>query len=168
MKDEFKINIVPNKSRTYMLPFLSSQFNFDLADGLLNTYLSFDKEDELFCLLYDWSSDSEFLKFEGMLMKHVLFVTHEDYNGKTLYKFRLSRNMLEGRDKFIEGLYTDFSEEHKDSIVHYLCEIKAGNMLRIVEILNPDGALSSTPPDMNNEVFSNSISKMIITRDDFS
>ena len=61
MKDEFKINIVPNKSRTYMLPFLSSQFDFDLADGLLNTYLSFDKEDELFCLLYDWSSDSDCL-----------------------------------------------------------------------------------------------------------
>ena len=167
MRDEFKIKIIPNKSRTFMLPFLAEQFEVDLNDRLVNTYISFKEEDEEFCLLYDWSSEPSFLKFEGVLMSHGLFIRHEDFNGKTLYRFRLSRNMLDGRSKFIKGLYKEFSSDHKNAISSSLSKLKANNTSRIMEILSPDGLLSSTPPEMSKEVFSKNISKMKITPDNF-
>lgn len=168
-QQDFMINVIPNKSRTYMLPYLTAQFDFDFNNRLLNTYLSFDgdEDDESFCLLYDWHAGADFIKFEGLLMKHVLFLYHKDYDGKTLYKFRLSRHMSIGREQFINGLYTEFSEDHKKSIEKYLNDQNASNKHRIMEILDPDGELSSTPPDMEKETFSNHIKEIKITRDTF-
>lgn len=167
-QQQYMINVMPNKSRTYMLPFLAAQFDFEFNQRLVNTYISFDdKQDESFCLLYDWHAGPDFLKFEGLLMKHTLFLSHEDYDDKTLYRFRLSRHMSMGREKFVQGLYTEFSQDHKESIVKYLNDENATNKHRIIEILDPDGELSSTPPDMEKETFSNHVKEITITRDTF-
>ena len=167
MRQEFKLNIVPNKSKTYMLPLIAEQFNFNLAQGLVNTYLSFDEKDEVFCLLYKWSSDPAFLKFEGELMKNHLFVGHQDYNKYTVYKFRLSRHMKAERDLMIKGKYKDFSDEHKKAVMNFLENIKAKNKHRIEAILSKHADLTSLAPDIKNETFVKNIKVIEIKRETF-
>ena len=168
MMTENKVNVVKNKSTTYMLPFVDAQVNFKFKHQILNSYLSFDKGDDIFCILYDWSADPDFLKFEKEMMDHGLYIGHHDYGDKCLYKFRLTRNMGIGKDHFIKGDHSKFAENHKDAIVKYLFGIGAKNALRIVQILNPDDPLTSVPPDMENEVFMNNVKVITLTRDYFS
>ena len=114
---DVKLDIKPNKSLTYMLPFLDSVLDFKFKELILNSYISFDDSDELFCILYDWKSDRDFLKFEGELMNHTLYCSHEDYNDKVLFKFRLPKNLALGRDLFLKGDYKSFSGPHKRAII---------------------------------------------------
>ena len=167
MKEEFKINVVKNKSTTYMLPFVNEQVNFKFRHQLVNSYLSFEKGDDVFCVMYDWSCLEPFLKFEGEMMNHHLYVGHEDYGGTTVYKFRLSRNMKIGRDSFVNGKYGEFSQSHKDSIIKHLIDIGATNVQRIKDILSTFATLTSDPPDMHSEVFMNNVKKLKIITDDF-
>tara|TARA_R110002020_G_scaffold100855_5_gene238070 strand:- start:5129 stop:5635 length:507 start_codon:yes stop_codon:yes gene_type:complete len=167
MKERFKLKIVPNKSKTYMLPFVGAQFDFDLTDRLINTYLSFEEGDDEFCMMYQWSSDPAFLKFEGMLMKHHLFIGHVDYGTYTVYKFKLSRNMQLGKEAFIKGEYTKFSDDHKKAIMKYLNEIAASNAGRISQIMTEGIPLSSDPPKMENEIMSNNVKEIKIITETF-
>lgn len=167
MKDEFKIKVVKNKSTTYMLPFVNVHVDFQFKHQLVNTYLSFVEGDDLFCVMYDWIALPAFLKFERQMMEHHLYVGHEDYGSKTVYKFRLSGNMQEGKEKFIAGKYDEFSQNHKDSIMKHLVEIGATNVQRISDIMSTFAPLTSTPPDMKSEVFDNSIKKLKIIPRDF-
>ena len=48
MKNEVRISIVPNKSKTYLLPILDEQVEFKFKENLLNSYCSFKDNDELF------------------------------------------------------------------------------------------------------------------------
>jgi len=155
MKDEFKINIEKNKSTTYMLPVVDEQVNFKFRYKILNSYLSFEEGDNIFCILYDWSSHEDFLKFEGELMKNDMYMGHEDYGEKCLYKFRLDNKMLAGRDAFIEGNHSKFSISHKESIKRYLSEIGAQNIVSITQILSPESIKVSAKPKMTKETFVN-------------
>ena len=136
-----------------MLPFLDSQVNFKYKHLILNSYIYYDDNDELFCILYNWSSDPEFLKFEGKLMEHHLYDSHDDYNDKVVYKFRLSRDMVIGKNLFLKGDYKSFSDDHKNSIVSYLTEKKVGNLKNIIEILSVDSDRNSLAPDKELETF---------------
>ena len=160
MKDEYNIKIVPNKSQTYMFPFIGEQVGFEFEYNLINTYLSFEDGDDTFCVMYKWSSDLDFLKFEGTLMNNHLFVGHEDYGDHTVYKFRLSRHMKIGREHFIKGNYHLFSLEHKASIMSNLLKMGATNLGRIQQILDEKGELTSSPPLMENETLSNHVKKI--------
>lgn len=160
MIDEFKLNMIKNKSTTYMLPFVNVHVDFQFKSQLLNTYLSFIDGDDIFCVMYEWIALPAFLEFEGKMMSHHLYVGHEDYGSKTVYKFRLSGNMKEGREKFIKGDYTKFSENHKTSIMKHLVEINATNKLKIANIMNDLSPITSDAPDMKLEVFSNNIRKL--------
>tara|TARA_R110002049_G_scaffold170715_3_gene337336 strand:- start:1251 stop:1769 length:519 start_codon:yes stop_codon:yes gene_type:complete len=155
MKTEFKINVIRNKSITYMLPFLDSELKLEFKHHILNSYLSFKNDDDLFCILYSWSPSQDFLKFEGTLMSNDIFVGHEDYGEKCLYKFRLNNKMFAGREAFINGRYVDFSISHKKFIEDYLNDIKATNMVNIMMILDPLSARGSDKPDMFKETFIN-------------
>lgn len=167
MKETFKINVVKNKSTTYMLPFVNEQVNFKFHHQLVNSYLSFEEGDDVFCVMYDWIASPDFLKFEGEMMEHNLYVGHEDYGSKTVYKFRLSRHMQAGRESFINGKYGEFSQEHKDSVIKHLIDSGATNVQRIKDIMSTFAVLTSTPPDMNEEVFMNNIKKLTITPETF-
>lgn len=167
MKNEFKLNIVPNKSTTYLLPFVIEQFEFNMYPGLKNTYVSFDGNDELFCIMYKWTADPEFLKFESNMMKNHLYVGHQDYGEYSVYKFRLSRNMLTGRELFLKGEYKNFSDAHKDAISVYLDRRGAKNKERIISMLDKNDSLFSTPPIIENEIVINNVQKVKIQRETF-
>lgn len=174
MKEKKTIDIKPNKSSTYLLPFVDLQVDFEFLYLLRNSYLSYEDQDEVFCVLYEWNSNPKFTKYEDKLMNHILFEGHEDFGELALYKFRLTRNMQDARKLFVNGKYSMFTDEHKDAIQAFLQKRGFSNVERIKKILqrsedmreelneklsvtiDPNQELSSAP-DMVNETFTNHV-----------
>jgi len=165
MKDTFKINLVKNKSLTYMLPLVDTEVKFEYAQFLLNCYVSFDDGDETFCVMYAWSSKPGFLKYEGKLMSHPMYLGHSDFGEKVVYKFKLTHVMKRGRELFAEGKYKDFSDSHKKAIEEYMKKMGYNNVSRIRKILDKQDSVKSDAPDMQLETVSRNINKLIIKTD---
>lgn len=165
MKPIFKFNIVANKSKTYMLPLLMKHVNIDFENHIQNTYLSFEGDDDIFCILYNWSSIESFLTYEGMLMDHPMYIGHVDYGDKVLYKFQLTHEIRKSRKLFVEGKLKEIQEDHKQLIIDYVNKRGFRNADRIRRIVQTDGDLISSPPDMESETSQTQINKLIITPD---
>lgn len=165
MKPTYKINLVKNKSITYILPYLIKYFDFSVTTGLLNTYINYEENDKVFCIMYKWSSDPDFLKFEGKIMDHPLFVGHIDYGKNVVYKFKLPMVVSKGVEKFIKGKYVEFSDEHKKAVLDHMKSMGYKNTYRIQEIMDPDGKLSSDAPTWENETLSNHVEELVFNVD---
>lgn len=161
MKDTYKINIEKNKSLTYMLPIIHDKIGLDFQQFLVNSYLSFDGDDT-FCVMYKWSSDPQFLKYEGKLMNHPLCVGHTDYGNTVVYRFQLTLEMKRERELFVNGQYSSFSDHHKKSILDYMKLRGFNNFSRIARILDKKDSLSSDPPNMDLETLDKHVSKLVI------
>jgi hypothetical protein len=146
-----------NKSLTYMLPFIDQELDLEFNELILNSYISNEEGDDVFCILYNWKSDQNFLKYEGELMKSSIFIGHEDYEDKVLYKFKMSEDMIAARKKYIKGEYKNFSKDHREAIISYLTRMRVPNLKNIVEILDKNASRSSEPPVVENEIFTNSV-----------
>lgn len=165
MKPIFKFDIVANKSKTYMLPLLMKHVDIKFENHIQNTYLSFEDEDDMFCILYNWSSIESFLTYEGMIMDHPMYIGHVDYGDKVLYKFELTHEIRKSRNLFIEGRLKDIQDGHKDLIIKYVNDRAYRNADRIRRIVQTDGDLISGPPDMKSETSQTQINQLIITPD---
>lgn len=169
-----KVNIVPTKSSTYFLPILNSIVNFKFLNLLQNSYVMNNKEEGAFSVLYKWSGKQEFTKYEEELMKHHLFVGHEDYGEYVLYKFKLPKNAQNILKLFIAGKYSEYPYESKIAIYDFLKARGFMNSDKIYKILNKDEGLRiqmekelgapipkgnelSSIPDMDSENFENSV-----------
>lgn len=141
MMKEITIEIVPNKSTTYLLPIVDQQIDFEFLYLLRNTYMSHDGENGDFCVLYEWSSNVKFTAFEKRLMEHTLFTKHEDYDNYVLYRFKLTKNMEDHKILFINGKYSMFSDKNKEIINKHLLKRGITNADRIKKILNRDEKL---------------------------
>jgi len=167
MKPIFKVDIKPNKSKTYMLPLLMKHVNIGFLNLMQNTYLSFQEGDDLFCVLYHWTSSHDFLKFEGELMEHPMYAGHADYGDRVLYKFNITHDMKKARQLMIDGNLKGYSDVQKQIIGDYVSERGFKNADRIKNILSSNGELTSAAPDMESETSSKQISKLIIKPDTF-
>lgn len=165
MKPIFKFDIVQNKSKTYMLPLLMKHVDIDFYNHIQNTYLSFEGEDDMFCILYNWSSIESFLRYEGKIMEHPMYVGHVDYGDKVLYKFNLTHDMKKSRQLFIEGRLKEIPDGHKDLIIKHVNDRGFRNADRIRRIVQTDGDLSSAPPNMDSETSQTQINQLIIKPD---
>tara|TARA_R110000850_G_scaffold90138_1_gene192299 strand:+ start:2127 stop:2639 length:513 start_codon:yes stop_codon:yes gene_type:complete len=165
MKSTFKIDVIKNKSLTYMLPLIHAEVNFDFLQFLVNSYVSFNDEDETYCVMYKWNSSQEFLKYEGRLMNHPLYIGHADFGETVVYKFQLTLQMKKARALFLEGNYKSFSNAHKAHIFSYIKLRGYNNGTRIAKILDKDDALVSPKPELKNEVVKNHI-KELTTKND--
>lgn len=138
-----------------MIPLIHEQVNLEFKSRIINSYLSFEDGDSIFCILYDWTADQDFLKFENRIMNHDLFKNHEDYGENCLYKFNLSSDMLKGRDLLINNKHSEFSSRHKKAIENYIVEMGFNNLDSILRILDPKDEKGSVHPNMYNETFIN-------------
>jgi hypothetical protein len=161
MKPRFKININKNKSLTYMLPLVNSKVNFDLFQFLENTYISFENGDELFCVMYKWSSNEQFLKYEGRLMQDPLYIGHADFGETVVYKFKLTLEMRKARALFVKGNYKGYTDQQKKEILEYVKLRGFTNGLRISNILDKSTDVFSPPPKLEDEVVQNHINTLI-------
>ena len=162
MKPIFKFDIVANKSKTYMLPLLMKHVKIQFENHILNTYLSFQEGDDVFCILYKWSSEATFLTYEGEIMDHPMYVGHVDYGDKVLYKFNLTHEIKKSRQLMIEGKLKEFSDEHKQLIGSYVSDRGFKNANRIKEIVDSEGSLTSAAPDIKSETSETQINEIII------
>jgi len=167
MKPIFKFDIRANKSKTYMLPLLMKHVKIDFLTHLQNTYLSFQDGDDLFCILYQWSSAHDFLAFEGELMEHPMYAGHADYGDKVIYKFNLTHDMKKARQLMIDGNLKGYSDEHKKVVADYVTKMRFKNADRIKDILDTSGNLTSAAPDMESETSSTQINKLILKPESF-
>tara|TARA_R110002049_G_scaffold231127_2_gene403453 strand:+ start:39864 stop:40421 length:558 start_codon:yes stop_codon:yes gene_type:complete len=162
MKDIYKINLVKNKSLTYMFPLVDSEVNFEFKQFLLNCYTSFDKDDATFCVMYKWNSNPDFLKYEGKLMNHPMYIGHSDFGENVVYKFKLTHVMKIGRELFVQGKYKEFADSHKKTILEYMKKMGYNNVSRITKILDKNEALKSDAPDMDLESVSKNVDKLVV------
>ena len=167
MKEKYNINVVKNKSTTYILPYLASQVDILFRKNLLNSYLSFEEEDGIFCVMYKWSSDQNFLKYEDYLMNHQLYLGHADFGEVVVYKFRVSVNMKQAINRFKKADYIFFSDKHKDYILSYLEKNNFKHISKVKDVMSPNSEVISDPPDMFKETLCNHVKEIVIHRDDF-
>ena len=167
MKNKIALNVVKNKSITYMMPLIHSVSKIGFQQFLLNSYLSFEDGDNVFCILYKWSSNPDFLKYESELEKHPLYVGHADFGEHVVYKFNLTVSMEREKSLFIQGRYEEFSNHHKKCILEYMDFMGYKNGRRIKDIMTRGGKIKSTPPEVSNEVLMNSVKRMNIITDNF-
>ena len=128
-----KINIVTNKSKLFFTPVFNTVVPIQYFSKLKNTYIWYDTFwDECFCLLYEFDGRlrGNFKSRKGypvyednILFSHDLFDGFEDYHQYVLYKFKLTDEMLEFRDKLIEGRYSKLPEEYKETIINFNIEV---------------------------------------------
>jgi hypothetical protein len=166
MKSTFKIEVSKNKSLTYMLPLVHSEVDFDFFQFLLNSYVSFNDDDELYCVMYKWNSSKGFLKYEGRIMNHPLYVGHADFGETVVYKFQLTFQMKKARALFLSGDYKNFSEAHKAHIISYMELRGYNNGTRIAKILNKEDELTSTKPEIGKEVVKNHVKELTSKNED--
>lgn len=163
----FKITLLRNKSNTYIFPYLDWQVQFEFIENIANTYLYYSDDEKYFCVLYKWSSDPRFMKFENKMFSNHLFVDHLDYEDYVLYRFRLSRAMQEAVDLFVKGGYKDFQPEHKNFIRDYLKRVKASNAKKIEGIMSKGFKICSEPPSIYFETFTNHLKVVEVRRASF-
>ena len=163
---KYKINLVKNKSITYIFPFVSSYVDFKFTNKILNSYVSFEN-DELFCVMYKWSSDHDFLKFEKEISENPLYIGHSDFDDKVVYRFKLNDDLRKGMNLFLQGDYSLFSEKHKKCVSDYVKSSGYKNAYRIIKIMDKDEDLSSDPPDMMLEDLMENVKKISMNQDVF-
>lgn len=155
--NKYEVEKVPNKSKTYILPIVDSKLRLEFNYLIKSTYLSYDGDDEYFCILYEWKSDPAFIKFEGRIMNHPMYAGHVDYGKMVLFKFETTIAIKHSIKMLLRGEVHEIRDEHKDFIVAYLKKTGKTNISRIVNILDPKGELKSSAPEMENETASKCI-----------
>lgn len=160
MKDIFKMNVVKNKSLTYMLPMFYETIGVRFPQFLVNTYVSFEIGDDVFCLLYKWRSDPDFLKYEKELSEHPLYLGHVDFGEKVCYKFSYTLLMKKEKDLFLNGRYKEFSQSHKKEVINYTRKKGFKNSGRIERIMTEGDPLTSTTPEVEKEALMSQVRKV--------
>ena len=147
------IDVKPNKSSTYILPIIDEYISLKFLNNIVNSYIKYDENEDLFCILYDWSSDLDYIKFENDLMEHKMFDGFEDYNKRVLYKFKINEEVKKAIEKFKDGNYKNFSINQKESIINFLTRKRISNLNLVKEVLDKQSETKSTPPLIENEIF---------------
>ena len=79
--------IITNKSKTYLLPYINDFIPLKFVSSILNTYV-FYKGEYRFCILYKFSGKKVFLDFEQELENNDHFIETLDVeHDKVLYVF---------------------------------------------------------------------------------
>jgi len=108
-------------SSTFVTPFLGVSKSFMLWDNLfVNTYISAYEYDNCIALLYRFSGDPMFLKFEAALCSFRTFVKKYDPDPyHVLFIFSVSDAAQKSYDKLINGKYSEIDDLWKLKILDF-------------------------------------------------
>ena len=110
-----------NKSSIFLLPMFGGTRNLFMWNQLfMNCFLH--EEDGIPCiqLLYRFSGDPLFLKFEQALSKFKSYVRKEDPNdGFVLFTFKVPDRQASNYKKFLSGEYSKFSKLYKMNLLEF-------------------------------------------------
>lgn len=121
------------KSKTYLLPLLAQVLPLKdmFVPYIVNTYLyrdHFDKEGMYLHLQQRFNfKNPEFTKYEHELVNSEYFVESVDVGDDVIYTFRFPEEYEHEYLSFINGKYSEFKEDAKETIIDFLNSIYRHN-----------------------------------------
>ena len=109
------------KASIFILPMLSGRKNLFLYDSqLINAFIGYDTLDDHLVLLYRWSGDPMFAKFDIALRKFPTFVRVFDADIQhTVYIFSIPKKHMKNFQLFKKGKYSKLDDEYKLKILDF-------------------------------------------------
>lgn len=109
------------KTSVFVLPMLSGNKNLFLYDShLINAFIGFEDVKDHLVLLYRWSEDPLFAKFDLALRKFPTFVKAYDPDpSHTVYVFAIPDRYLEDFVFFKKGKYSKLNDDYKLKILEF-------------------------------------------------
>jgi hypothetical protein len=103
------------KSSIFVLPMLGGSRHLYLWDKLLlNCFIATEEDKNCIALLYRWSSDPLFLKFEKALSKFKSFKRRYDPTPNcVMFVFNVPKAQQRNYNKFVRGQYSKLSAKYK-------------------------------------------------------
>jgi len=150
-----------NKSKTYLLPLLSTEIEFSIpmVKYLINTFLFVNKvansSKYKLTLLYspDFIIHNKFDIYNARFLESNLhlFTTRRVYNSvidiRAQYCFKIPDVFKKDYDLFVEGRYSEFSQKAKDVILNFSNKFyphSSQTIQNICKILNKDVSLQES------------------------
>lgn len=127
----------------------------DKRPQLLNTYL-LEKDDDEFCwyMVYRFSGDIDFCKFEDEIFKNKYYVNHRDVDssGKyVIYKFNIPEELIDILTLFLNGKYSRMPEISK-LICYVMSMFKINFEHDLIKVLRRDETLRLRMEEELNEM----------------
>jgi hypothetical protein len=110
------------KSSLLIMPMLGGNKNLYFYNQyLINCFIGTKEDGEGFIvLLYRWSKDPLFLKFEAALKQFRNFIEFIDISADfVLFKFKVPVKYEEDYEKFIKGEYSKLSNQYKNQVLKF-------------------------------------------------
>ena len=109
------------KSSIFVLPMLSGNRSLFLYDShLINAFIHTDTIKDHIILLYSWSQDPLFAKFDLALKKFRNFVSSYDADpNHVVYIFSVPKRHLKDFKRFKDGKYSELSDKYKLKILDF-------------------------------------------------
>ena len=109
------------KASTFLLPMLGGRRNLYFWNSLfLNCFIKTDEDEDCIALLYRWSSDPLYLKFEKALSKFRSFRRRYDPSPNlVMFVFNIPKKYIRNYNKFINGQYSKLSKSYKFAILEF-------------------------------------------------
>ena len=109
------------KSNIFVLPMLSGERKLFFYDThLINTFIAVEEHKSCIALLYRWSNDPLFLKFENAIKQ---FRNYKDYidvsESLVVYIFDVPMKHRENYKNFIHGKYSELTPQYKTSLLKF-------------------------------------------------
>jgi len=137
-KNKFKINAIDykylgnvlvyelimakqTKSNIFVLPMLSGERKLFFYDThLVNTFIGVQEHKACIALLYRWSSDPLFLKFENAIKQFKNFKTYIDFSENlVMYIFDVPTKHRKNYENFINGKYSELTSQYKTNLLKF-------------------------------------------------
>tara|TARA_X000001382_G_scaffold36121_1_gene23738 strand:+ start:4300 stop:5037 length:738 start_codon:yes stop_codon:yes gene_type:complete len=110
----------PNKSNIFILPMLSGERNLYFYNThLVNVFIGTVQQKGCIALLYRWSKDPLFLKFEAAVKQFRSYIDMEDHDEYVLYLFDVPSGQKQNYKKFINGKYSELSTKYKTQLLKF-------------------------------------------------
>ena len=109
------------KSSTFIMPMLSGNRKLFFWNRLfMNCFISVPDNDTCISLLYRWSSDPLFIKFEKALSTFKYFRKRYDPSPDyVMFVFDIPKQYIKDFDRFINGKYSELSKLYKINILDF-------------------------------------------------
>ena len=121
-KVEYHISIAKRtKSSTFLMPMLPGTRKLYFWNKLfMNCFIATDEDDKCIALLFRWSSDLRFIKFEKLLSSFKMFRRRYDPNPNlVMFIFDVPKGYERDYRAFILGKYSKLSREYKIDILDF-------------------------------------------------
>ena len=109
------------KSSTFLLPMLGGHRALYFWNNfLLNCFIKTEEDEDCIALLYRWSSDPLYLKFEKALTKFRSFKRRYDPSPNcVMFVFDVPKKHIRNYKKFITGQYSKLSRTYKFALLEF-------------------------------------------------